>query len=41
MSFGTLLTLFVVPTVYTLFARQRVPGEIKTPALDDAPAAAH
>jgi multidrug efflux pump len=32
MSLGTLLTLFVVPTMYTLFARQRVPGEIGTPA---------
>jgi multidrug efflux pump len=32
MSVGTLLTIFVVPTVYTLFARSRVPGEIKTPA---------
>ncbi len=28
MSVGTLLTIFVVPTVYTWFARQRVPGEI-------------
>ena len=33
MSFGTLLTIFVVPTMYTLFARKRVPGEISTPAL--------
>ena len=33
MSLGTLLTIFVVPTVYTLFARKRVPGEITTPAL--------
>ena len=32
MSVGTLLTIFVVPTVYTLFARQRVPGEITTAA---------
>jgi multidrug efflux pump len=32
MSLGTLLTLFVVPTMYTLFARKRVPGEISTPA---------
>ena len=38
MSLGTLLTIFVVPTVYTLFARRRVPGEITT---DEAPAAAH
>jgi multidrug efflux pump len=41
MSVGTLLTIFVVPTVYTWFARHGVPGEIKTAALDDAPAAAH
>ena len=33
MSFGTLLTIFVVPTMYTLFARKRVPGEISTPSL--------
>jgi multidrug efflux pump len=32
MSLGTLLTLFVVPTVYTWFARKRVPGEITTAA---------
>jgi multidrug efflux pump len=36
MSVGTLLTIFVVPAVYSLFARRRVPGEITTPALDDA-----
>ena len=35
MSLGTLLTIFVVPTVYTLFARRRVPGEITA---DEAPA---
>lgn len=29
MSLGTLLTIFVVPTMYTLFARQRVPGANK------------
>ncbi|MCU0967536.1 MAG: efflux RND transporter permease subunit [Rubrivivax sp.] len=40
LSVGTLLTVFVVPTVYTLFARSRVPGEITTPAHDDAPAQA-
>jgi multidrug efflux pump len=34
MSLGTLLTLFVVPTVYTLFARKGVPGEISTPMSD-------
>jgi multidrug efflux pump len=38
MAFGTLLTVFVVPTVYTLFARQRVPGEITTPALAEGSA---
>ena len=38
MSLGTLLTIFVVPTVYTLFARRRVPGEITA---EEAPAAAH
>ena len=37
MSLGTLLTIFVVPTVYTLFARRRVPGEITA---DEAPVAA-
>jgi multidrug efflux pump len=36
MSLGTLLTLFVVPTMYTFFARRRVPGEITTPAMDVA-----
>jgi multidrug efflux pump len=40
MSLGTVLTLFVVPTVYTLFARKAVPGAIKTEA-DPAPAGAH
>ncbi|MBN8508979.1 MAG: efflux RND transporter permease subunit [Burkholderiales bacterium] len=38
MSVGTLLTLFVVPTVYTLFARRGVPGQITTPAIEAAPA---
>jgi multidrug efflux pump len=37
MSLGTLLTIFVVPTVYTLLARKRVPGEIT----ELAEAAAH
>jgi multidrug efflux pump len=32
MSLGTLLTIFVVPTVYTLLARKKVPGELKMPA---------
>ncbi len=31
MSLGTLLTIFVMPTMYTLLARRRVPGEITTP----------
>jgi multidrug efflux pump len=31
MSLGTLLTIFVVPTVYTLFARKAVPGEVRAP----------
>ena len=39
MSLGTLLTIFVVPTVYTWFARRAVPGAIETPAQADAPAA--
>jgi len=33
MTVGTLLTVFVVPTIYTLFARKAVPGEITTPEL--------
>ena len=36
MSLGTLLTIFVVPTVYTLFARRAIPGEITTPALAES-----
>jgi multidrug efflux pump len=35
MSLGTLLTIFVVPTVYTLFARKKVPGA-NTTATQDA-----
>ncbi len=31
MSLGTLLAVFVVPTMYTLFARKTVPGPITTP----------
>ena len=38
MSIGTLLTIFVVPTVYTLLARRKVPGEIVTPELAQASA---
>jgi multidrug efflux pump len=42
MSLGTLLTIFVVPTMYTLFARGAVPGEITTPAdAHEEAAAAH
>ncbi|WP_422849282.1 efflux RND transporter permease subunit [Acidovorax sp. M14] len=37
MSLGTLLTIFVVPTMYTLFARKAVPGANTAVALD-APA---
>ncbi len=37
MSIGTLLTVFVVPTMYTLLARRKVPGADNTPA-DDVPA---
>jgi multidrug efflux pump len=36
MSVGTLLTIFVVPTVYTWFARRRVPGGITEKAIEDA-----
>ncbi|MDB5915481.1 MAG: putative inner rane transporter, partial [Ramlibacter sp.] len=36
MSLGTLLTIFVVPTMYTLFARRDVPGANKAQARDDA-----
>lgn len=34
MSLGTLLTIFVVPTMYTLFARKTVPGA-KTQVVDE------
>ncbi|MDR6768944.1 multidrug efflux pump [Acidovorax delafieldii] len=37
MSLGTLLTIFVVPTMYTLFARKAVPGA-NTAVAVDAPA---
>lgn len=36
MSLGTLLTVFVVPTMYTLLARKRVPGPINEAALASA-----
>jgi multidrug efflux pump len=41
MSLGTLLTLFVVPTVYTLLARKAVPGEKTTPETAEVAVAAH
>ena len=37
MSLGTLLTIFVVPTMYSLFARQTVPGANKTVAQEYPP----
>jgi multidrug efflux pump len=37
MSLGTLLTIFVVPTMYTLFARREVPGANKAEAHDHGP----
>lgn len=40
MTVGTLLTIFVVPTMYMLLARREVPGEIAEVALE-APGAAH
>jgi multidrug efflux pump len=36
MSLGTLLTIFVVPTMYTLFARTRVPGANKAEVVEQA-----
>jgi multidrug efflux pump len=40
MSLGTLLTIFVVPTIYTLFARKSTPGAITT-AVDEQPLSPH
>ena len=40
MSLGTLLTIFVVPTMYTLFARKTIPGENKTVAKEEPDSAA-
>jgi multidrug efflux pump len=37
MSLGTVLTLFVVPTVYSLMARRSVPGANQTPSTDLQP----
>ncbi len=39
MSLGTLLTLFVVPTMYTLLARRRTPGPIQEAAAEGPPPA--
>jgi multidrug efflux pump len=39
MSLGTTLTVFVVPTMYMLFARARVPGANKAQAREAAPGA--
>jgi multidrug efflux pump len=41
MSLGTLLTLFVVPTVYSLFARRSVPGANNTVVADHEAGPAH
>ncbi|MEO7392203.1 MAG: efflux RND transporter permease subunit [Ramlibacter sp.] len=37
MSLGTVLTVFVVPTMYMLFARRKVPGANKADTRDDLP----
>ncbi|WP_395137471.1 efflux RND transporter permease subunit [Schlegelella aquatica] len=37
MTLGTLLTVFVVPTMYSLFARKGTPGPITTPVSLDEP----
>lgn len=39
MSLGTVLTIFVVPTMYMLFARRKVPGAIHTEVRDGPDAA--
>ena len=41
MSFGTLLTVFVVPTMYSLFARKKIPGANKADALDQPASSVH
>jgi multidrug efflux pump len=41
MSLGTLLTIFVVPTMYTLFARRAIPGANTQEAYDTATAVGH
>jgi multidrug efflux pump len=40
MSLGTLLTIFVVPTMYTLLARKHAPGAKKEAALEHKPESA-
>jgi multidrug efflux pump len=41
MSLGTLLTIFVVPTMYSLLARKSVPGPNKAVALEEPVAGVH
>jgi multidrug efflux pump len=41
MSFGTLLTVFVVPTMYSLFARKKVPGPNKNDVADGPAESVH
>jgi multidrug efflux pump len=41
MSLGTLLTIFVVPTMYTLFARKAIPGANTQEAHEAALAGSH
>jgi multidrug efflux pump len=41
MSLGTVLTVFVVPTMYTLFARKKVPGASKREAHEGPVAGEH
>ena len=41
MSLGTLLTIFVVPTMYTLFARKAVPGANLKEVVEVNPATPH
>jgi multidrug efflux pump len=40
MSLGTLLTVFVVPTMYSLFARKKIPGA-NTAEAKELPASPH
>jgi multidrug efflux pump len=41
MSLGTMLTIFVVPTMYMLFARKKVPGANHAEAVEDIPGHPH